>query len=112
VRQRQENSIRAQRYALCVPVWYKADNETEWHAGLTQNVSATGALICADRDHVPTEPVVVAIALPPVDGCLVGRARIVRTVETPAQTALATFAIAVKRFRINRWKSAQSKLTH
>jgi hypothetical protein len=86
-----------------MPVWYKAANETEWHAGLTQNVSATGALIRADSPVIPTEPVIVAIALPQVEGCLIGRGRIVRTVETPPQTALATFAVAVKRYRIDRY---------
>jgi hypothetical protein len=90
---------------LCVPVWYKAANETEWHAGITENISATGALIRADGPVVPTQPVVVAIALPAVQGCLVGRGRIVRTVETPAPTALSTFAIAVKRYRIDGYAS-------
>jgi len=105
VQQRQESSTRAHRFDLCVPVWYKTANETEWHAGVTENISASGALIRADGPAVPTAPVVVAIALPPANGCLVGRGRIARTVETPADPTLATFAIAVKRFRIDRYES-------
>jgi hypothetical protein len=105
VRHRQESSTRAHRFDLCVPVWFKAGNETEWRAGITQNVSASGALIRADSPVVPTEPVVVAIALPAVNGCLVGRGHIVRTVEPLERPALAAFAIAVRRYRIDRYES-------
>ena len=105
MQQRQESSTRAHRFDLCVPVWYKTANETEWHAGVTENISASGALIRADGPVVPTAPVVVAIALPPMNGCLVGRGRIVRTVEAPADSSLATFAVAVKRYRIDRYES-------
>ena len=107
---RQESSTRAQRFDLRVPVWYKAAGETAWHAGVTQNISANGALIRADSPVAPTQPIVVAIALPQVSGCLVGCGRIVRTVE-PAVTASATFAIAVKRYRIDRYESVLRGIT-
>ena len=96
---------------MCLPVWYKAANETEWHAGLTENVSSTGALIRADSPVVPTQPVVVAITLPSVEGCLIGRGRIVRAVETPAPMAFATFAVTVKRYRIDRYESVLPGIT-
>jgi hypothetical protein len=105
VRERQADAERAQRFHLSVPVWYRTADETEWHTGTTQNISATGALITSNSQVVPTEPVVIAIELPPLKRCLVGRGRIVRTVETPTETASATFAVAVKRYRIARHNS-------
>jgi hypothetical protein len=93
-------SSRARRFDLSLRVWYRSANETQWHSGKTQCVSATGAVIRADGPVAPSRPVTVVIALPSVAGCLVGCGRVVRTVETFAQTALSTFAIRVSRYRI------------
>jgi hypothetical protein len=94
-----------------LPVWYRVADETAWHAGITESVSSSGAVIRGDAPRDPSQAVIVAIALPSGQGCLVGRGSIVRTVERSTRTTPATFAIAVKRYRIDRCKSVLSKLT-
>jgi len=93
---------RPQRFSLCLPVWYRAASETEWHTGLTRSVSSTGALIRADESNVPAKRVIVAIELPSAEGCLVGRGRVVRTIESPSAGAPASFAVAVSHYRLGR----------
>jgi len=90
--------VRAQRFDLHLPVWYRAMSETEWHVGVTETVSSTGALIRVEESVPATQPVHVVIALPSSAGCLIGKGRIVRTAETDRQPA--TFAIGVGHFHI------------
>jgi hypothetical protein len=97
-----QSGRRPQRFCLCLPVWYRAASETEWHTGLTRSVSSTGALIRADESGVPAKRVIVAIALPSADGCLVGRGRVVRKIEAAAEGAPASFAVAVSHYRLER----------
>jgi len=97
------------RFDLSLPVWYRAAGETLWHNGVTQNVSKDRAVIRADGPAPSSESVIVVIALPSVAGCLVGCGRVVRTVETYAQTARVTFVIAVSRYRL-RSKAVLSRL--
>jgi hypothetical protein len=94
-----EIGVRAQRFELNLPVWYRTADETQWHSGVTEMVSASGAVVRAAARLLPARPVHIVIALPSVAGCLIGAGRIVRTVETNGQT-VATFAIAVGHFHI------------
>lgn len=103
---------RARRFDLHLPVWYRAADETEWHTGSTQSVSATGALIRADEPAVPSEALTVVIALPSVDACLVGHGRIVRSALPPAQADPPTFAVSVSRYRIAHCESVLSLIVH
>ena len=91
-------------------MWYRAADETQWHTGVTETVSSTGALIRAEEPAAPTRPVHLVIALPSVAGCLIGSGRIVRTVEPEGQPAPGTFAIAVGHFHI-RSKAVLNRLT-
>ena len=102
VRGPQRTSGRAQRFALRLRVWYRAAGERSWRSGTTQSISASGAIIQPDDRVVPTGPIDVAIPLPAVPGCLVGRGRIVRSTRERAASARRTFAIAVDRYRIGR----------
>jgi hypothetical protein len=83
-------------------VWYRAAHERSWRSGITHSISTSGAIIQPDDRLIPTGPIVVAIPLPVVPGCLVGRGRIVRSSSKPATSEPATFAIAVDRYRIGR----------
>lgn len=86
---------------MCLPVWYRGVDETEWHTGLSKTVSTTGALIHADEPGVPSNKLIVAIELPTVPGCLVGRGRVIRLVTADDQTAPLTFAVQVPRYRLD-----------
>jgi len=59
-------------------------------------------LIRADESSVPAKRLIVAIALPSADGCLVGRGRVVRQLEAPAEGTSASFAVAVSHYRLER----------
>ena len=91
--------VRAQRFDLTLPVWYRTTDETQWRTGVTETVSATGALIRAEEPTPPAQPVRVVIALPSLAGCLIGSGRIVRTIEVDGES-VATFAIDVGHFHL------------
>jgi hypothetical protein len=93
---------RARRFDLNLPVWYRLASEHEWHKGSTQSISASGAIIRADEPSVPVDPIVIAISLPAVPGCLVGRGHIVRTLSSDPAAGETTFAVAVDHYRIGR----------
>ena len=113
------SGTRAQRFDLCLPVSFRIGNEQQWRTGTTESISATGALIRArqsvgvaaapadpeGKSVAPSDPIVVAISLPVVPGCLIGRGRIVRMLAPGAQTDETAFAIMIDRFRIGRMKS-------
>ena len=86
---------------MCLPVWYRGVDETEWHTGLSRTVSTTGALISADEPGVPSDKLIVAIELPSVPGCLVGRGRVIRLVTPEDATAPLTFAVQVNQYRLD-----------
>jgi hypothetical protein len=83
-------------------VWYRAAHECSWRSGITHSISSSGAIIQPDDRLIPAGPILVAIPLPAVPGCLVGRGRIVRSSAAPVRGEHATFAIAVDRYRIGR----------
>src|ERR1044071_5639660 len=85
---------------MCLPVWYRGVDETEWHTGLSRTVSTTGALIHADEPGLPSDRLIVAIELPSVPGCLVGRGRVIRLVSAEDEAAPLTFAVQVSRYRL------------
>jgi len=91
--------VRAQRFDLNLPVWYRSADETEWHAGVTEKVSATGALIRVEESLPSAQPVHLVIALPSAAGCLIGTGRLVRTDDADGHAA-GTFAIGVGQFHI------------
>ena len=91
--------MRAQRFDLNLPVWYRVADETQWQSGVTETVSATGASIRVADPVRTRRPIHVVIALPSAAGCLIGSGRIVRTVETDGRPVV-TLAIAVGHFHI------------
>lgn len=101
------SASRPSRYALELPVWYRATGERRWHEGTTESVSRSGAIIRTSEKSGPTGMVKVIIELPHEDddaavGCLTGIGRVVRC-ETPnAGDESSLFAIAVKHYRVDR----------
>jgi hypothetical protein len=68
---------------------------------LSRSVSTTGALIHADEPGVPSENLIVAIGMPSAAGCLVGRGRVIRVVNTDDEETPLTFAVQVPRYRLD-----------
>jgi len=96
---------RPRRFPLQLPVWYRAADETEWHGGVTENISTVGVAIRADELALPSDAVTVVISLPSAGGesaaCLVARGRVARTL-TRARAPSRFFAVHVTRYRFHR----------
>ena len=96
-------------------MWYRAADETEWHGGVTENISTVGVAIRADELPLPSKAVTVVISLPSAGtesaACLVARGRVARTL-TPARTTSTFFAVHVTRYRFHRRGSAADNTTH
>lgn len=100
-----ETGSRPQRFALHLPVRYRMAGEADWHRSVTQNISCCGAAIHTDESIPAGTPVTVMISLPTSGseggGCLVGLGQVVRTIES-STTAYPGFAVAIKRYRLDR----------
>ena len=99
------SALRPRRFPLQLPVFYRAVGETEWHGGVTENISACGVAIRADEWDLPSTAVTVVISLPSVEAetpaCLIARGRVTRNL-TPARMTAPVFAVQVKRYRFHR----------
>jgi hypothetical protein len=87
---------------LCLPVWFRSTNASQWQTGLSRSISTTGALIRADGPCLPCDELIVVIELPSATGCLVGRGRVIRVANAQDETGLLTFAVHVPRYRLER----------
>jgi hypothetical protein len=98
--------MRPCRYDLHLPVWYRAQGERRWHAGTTLSVSRSGVMIRTHERNEPDGLVRVVIELPyeeesDATGCLTGIGHVVRAPNAETSDA-PSFAIAVKRYRVQR----------
>ena len=101
------SASRSSRYDLHLPAWYRARGERRWHAGTTESISGSGALIRAFDDTEPTGIINVVIELPHDDdnamfGCLIGTGRVVPRDRSFEPGDSPSFAIAVRRYRVQR----------
>ncbi|MGH9146863.1 MAG: PilZ domain-containing protein, partial [Vicinamibacterales bacterium] len=85
-------------------VWYRIGTTGQWRCSVTQNISCTGAAI-RTTDALPAgTPVTVRISLRPdgsrIGGYLTAVGEVVRKLG-PSSSALAGFAMAVTKYRID-----------
>jgi hypothetical protein len=101
-------SMRSPRYQMCLPVLYRADGETRWHEGVTVDLSDSGALIDGE---MPPRAGTLAVVIPLLssDGCLTGRARVVRA-SVEGSDGHGRFAIAVPHFLLQGQAAAIARL--
>jgi hypothetical protein len=98
--------MRAQRFALELPVRYRPVGEAQWLDGKTENISHSGVLFHAEKSLGIDTPVEIKIALPVVTPAGTGsevicRARIVRT-ETRFEESAAALAAAFSEYQLVR----------
>lgn len=91
--------MRAQRFAIQMPIQYRPTGETGWREGRVENVSRSGVLFQAGQIMDVGTPVEMSFELPVEIGGLGGAAvvchgEIVRI--APAATAEATAALAAR----------------
>jgi hypothetical protein len=97
---------RSVRYALDIPVLYRADGEQRWSEGRTIDVSSSGVLIAGELPVGCGGAITVLLPLPDANGCLTGRGPIVRVLHGEAWRDASTFAVGVNRFSIERASAA------
>ena len=99
---------RRPRFALKLPVWYRTGSQGQWRCSVTKNISCSGAAIHTTDALSPGTPVTVRISLragqSDIGGYLTAVGEIVRTIE-PSVSARPGFAMAVKKYRIDRHSS-------
>ena len=95
-------------FTLKLPVWYRADGEIRWRAGLTERISDSETVIRASHPTAPDASIAIVVSLPPaaaeLGGCLVGRGSIKAPMER-ARRRRSTFAVAVT-YRLERLERA------
>lgn len=103
----QESKLGARRprFALKLPVWYRTGTNGHWRCSVTKNLSCSGAAIQTTDSLPPGTPITVRISLrsdkSETGGYLTALGQVVRPLA-PSSSALAGFAMSVKRYRINR----------
>jgi hypothetical protein len=97
--------MRAPRFPLRLPVWFRVADDGRWRESQTENISASGVLVrwC---DPLPLDtPVEFRLTLPPNDpahtgGEVSGRGRVARIVAAPVERAESGFAIAIDQYNL------------
>ena len=96
---------RRPRFALKLPVWYRTGTAGQWRCSVTKNISSSGAAIQTTDLLTAGTPVTVRISLrsdqSKIGGYLTAVGHVVRTLA-PSSSAMAGFAMTVKRYRIDR----------
>jgi len=103
----QGGSARAQRFAIQMPLRYRAMGEIVWHAGSTENISRSGVLFQAEELMEVNTPLDMSFALPAEIGGEGGaqvlcRGRVVRTVLPLTTDALPALAARILDYRFVR----------
>jgi hypothetical protein len=99
-----ERTSRAPRFAIQMPLRFRASGATEWHEGKSINVSRTGILFQSDIDLLPNTLLEMQLILPPE---IVGKANVnvlcwgpvVRMVVPISAKEQTTSAAVILRYR-------------
>jgi len=92
---------RPQRFPLELPVSYRNAAGGEWQAGLTLEVSTSGAVLRITHAAAALTPaLILVITLPFGDGCLVGKGHVVRTAAGPAEIGAANLVVTIEESQI------------
>jgi len=96
-------------FTLKLPVWYRADGEIHWRAGMTESISDSETVIRAAHPTASDTNVAIVISLPPaaaeLGACLVGRGCVKGAPAVRARSRRSTFAVAVT-YRLERAERA------
>jgi hypothetical protein len=102
--------VRAPRFTLEIPFYFRRRGESTWREGMTDNISRSGVLFRTPDMLEENTPVDMQFALPyeisGQPGALVAcRGQIVRTVPADSPDALPALAATIARYRFVRRKS-------
>ncbi len=98
---------RAQRFPLHLPLRYRAQGETAWQTGWTENISSSGVLFRATSVISLATPVELSFVLPGEVGGAGGavvycHGKIVRTIMPPASDTPPALAARIMDYHFRR----------
>lgn len=100
------DSVRAQRFALQVPLRYRTRGERAWRRGETENISSSGVLFRGENFVDANTSVDLCLVMPAVnsDGAaeVICRGFIVRSMPPKDTEALCILAVKISHFRLVR----------
>jgi len=101
-------SSRARRFALDVPLRYRARGEKQWHDAQTENISRSGVLFRTQGVLDIATEVEMTFVLPGLEEApaIVCRGRVVRTVLPGGIVRWPGIAVTISRFRFHRRRPA------
>ena len=102
-----QESQRARRFVIQLPMRYRIDGETVWHEGRTANISHSGVLFWADKLLEAQTAIEIVIMMPDeIDGEMgaeiVCRGEIVRTGRSTSTQAQPCLAARILEYRFAR----------
>jgi hypothetical protein len=102
--------VRAPRFSIEMPFYFRRPGESSWREGMTDNISRSGVLFRTADVLEENTPIDMQFALPfevsGQPGAVVAcRGQIVRTVPPDSQDALPALAATIARYRFVRRKS-------
>lgn len=103
-----DDSVRAWRFELDLPVHYRPIGDAHWHEGRTENISRSGVLFRAGEILDVDTEVEMRFLLPvePTAPAIVCRGRVVRTVLPGGDGRRCGLAVTIARYRFRRSKTA------
>lgn len=103
-----DDTARAWRFALDMPLQYRSVGEKQWHEARTENISRSGVLFrTEDVLDIDTEvEMTFVLPLTPAPPAIVCRGRVVRTVLAGGDGRRPGLAATISRYRFQRAKSA------
>ncbi len=107
VRDTSQYRVRPTRFPIQTPLQYRQDGESEWHGGMTINISRSGVLFRADKSITPDVVLEMQIVFPAeATGELSARVfcwgPVVRTVSPDSLDNRPALAAAISRYRFAR----------
>ena len=102
--------VRAPRFTIEIPFYFRRRGEGSWREGMTDNISRSGVLFRTGERLAADEPIEMHFALPLQiagrPGAVVAcRGHVVRTVPADTPDALPGFAATISRYRFVRRRS-------
>lgn len=99
--------MRAPRFTIEIPFFFRKRGEGSWRQGMTDNISRSGVLFRTSEPLESSTPIEMHFALPlkvpAYSGAVVAcRGLIVRTVPADSPDALPGFAATISRYRFVR----------
>lgn len=107
-------SMRAPRFNLNLPLWFRPGKQRTWQKARTENISATGVLVRWPEPLPVDTTVEFRVALPSRHparrgGEIAGRGRVTRVVAAPVERADSGFAIQIEDYNLNPQRKSAAR---